>query len=58
MGSQAASDGLRFIWAAVLAFAGGILLNLMPCVLPILSVKAFSLHAQSAPREVRLQGIA
>ena len=32
----------------------------MPCVLPILSVKAFSLvqHARSTPREVRLQGIA
>ncbi|MGB6751951.1 MAG: protein-disulfide reductase DsbD domain-containing protein [Xanthobacteraceae bacterium] len=58
--SPNASDGLRFIWAAVLAFAGGILLNLMPCVLPILSVKAFGLvqHAQSTPREVRLQGIA
>ena len=53
-------DGLKFVWAALLAFAGGILLNLMPCVLPILSVKAFSLvqHAQSAPREVRLQGVA
>jgi thiol:disulfide interchange protein len=52
--------GSAFVWAVVLAFVGGILLNLMPCVLPILSVKAFSLvqHAQSAPREVRLQGAA
>ena len=43
-----------------LAFAGGILLNLMPCVLPVLSIKVFGLvqHAQSAPREVRLQGAA
>ena len=58
--SPKATDGIAFIWAAVLAFAGGILLNLMPCVLPILSVKAFSLvqHAQAAPREVRLQGVA
>ena len=49
-----------FVWALVLAFAGGILLNLMPCVLPVLSIKAFSLaqHAQSAAREVRAQGIA
>jgi thiol:disulfide interchange protein DsbD len=32
----------------------------MPCVLPVLSIKAFSLaqHAQSAAREVRVQGIA
>jgi len=35
-------------------------LNLMPCVLPVLSIKALSLvrHAQSAPREVRMQGLA
>jgi thiol:disulfide interchange protein DsbD len=51
---------LAFVWALVLAAAGGLLLNLMPCVLPVLSIKAFSLaqHAQSAAREVRLQGIA
>jgi thiol:disulfide interchange protein len=53
-------DQPAFAWALVLAFAGGILLNLMPCVLPVLSIKAFSLaqHAQSAAREVRVQGIA
>jgi thiol:disulfide interchange protein len=51
---------LAFVWALVLAAAGGLLLNLMPCVLPVLSIKAFGLaqHAQSAAREVRLQGIA
>jgi thiol:disulfide interchange protein len=51
---------LGFVWALVLAAAGGLLLNLMPCVLPVLSIKAFSLaqHAQSAAREVRVQGIA
>jgi thiol:disulfide interchange protein len=51
---------LGLVWALVLAFAGGVLLNLMPCVLPVLSIKAFSLaqHAQSAAREVRVQGIA
>ncbi len=51
---------LAFVWALLLAAAGGLLLNLMPCVLPVLSIKAFGLaqHAQSAPREVRLQGIA
>ena len=44
----------------MLAIAGGIVLNLMPCVLPVLSIKALSLirHAQSHPREVRLQGLA
>ncbi len=46
--------------ALVLAILGGIVLNLMPCVLPVLSIKALSLvrHAQAAPREVRLQGLA
>ena len=46
-----------FVWALVLAFAGGVLLNLMPCVLPVLSIKVFGLveHARSAPREVRLR---
>jgi thiol:disulfide interchange protein DsbD len=55
-----AAGGLEFVWAATLAIAGGILLNLMPCVLPVLSIKAFGLvqHAQSAPREVRVQGMA
>jgi len=50
---------LGFIWAALLAFVGGVLLNLMPCVLPVLSIKAFGLveHAQAAPRMVRLQGL-
>jgi thiol:disulfide interchange protein DsbD len=36
----------------VLAFAGGVILNLMPCVLPVLSIKLFSLvHSQSRLRE-------
>jgi len=51
---------LAFLWALALALAGGLLLNLMPCVLPVLSIKAFSLaqHAESGSREVRVQGIA
>ena len=49
-----------FLEAVLLAIAGGIVLNLMPCVLPVLSIKALSLvrHAQSHPREVRMQGLA
>jgi len=35
---------LRFI---LLAFIGGIILNLMPCVLPVLTMRAFSLVKQS-----------
>lgn len=49
-----------FVEAVLLAILGGIVLNLMPCVLPVLSIKALSLvrHAQQAPREVRMQGLA
>ena len=45
--------------AVVLAFLGGLILNLMPCVFPILSMKAVSLagHGHDA-RAARLQGLA
>ena len=60
-GATAAPVGIiAFLEAVLLAIAGGIVLNLMPCVLPVLSIKALSLvrHAQSHPREVRMQGLA
>jgi thiol:disulfide interchange protein DsbD len=46
--------------AMLLALLGGAILNLMPCVFPVLSIKALSLlqHAQAAPWQTRLQGIA
>ncbi len=31
-----------FLWALVFAFLGGLILNLMPCVLPVISLKIFS----------------
>ncbi len=34
--------GVGFALALLLAFAGGLILNLMPCVLPVLSLKALS----------------
>ena len=56
----AARANFGFVGARLLAFIGGLILNLMPCVLPVLAIKAFGLmqHARSAPREVRLQGVA
>jgi thiol:disulfide interchange protein DsbD len=52
-------------WSAVagavgLALLGGLLLNLMPCVLPLLSVKALSLvaHADATPATRRRHGLA
>jgi thiol:disulfide interchange protein DsbD len=41
---SAASSGDLNLWLAILfAFAGGLILNVMPCVLPILAMKALSL---------------
>ena len=36
------SKGLTFVWASVLAFLGGMILNLMPCVFPVLGLKVLS----------------
>lgn len=44
--------------ALAFAFAGGLLLNLMPCVLPVLSIKALGLAREAAPRVRRLHGLA
>ena len=44
----------------VLAFLGGLILNIMPCVLPVLSLKVFSLlkHAGQTRREAFKHGLA
>ncbi|WP_216819801.1 protein-disulfide reductase DsbD [Zoogloea sp. LCSB751] len=46
--------------AVLLALAGGLILNLMPCVFPVLSIKALSVlrHAGHDRAQVRLQGLA
>lgn len=41
------APGLGFITALLFAFVGGLILNLMPCVLPILSLKVLSLAKHS-----------
>ncbi|AWB25681.1 thiol:disulfide interchange protein [Methylobacterium currus] len=49
------------LWqAAFLAFLGGLLLNLMPCVFPVLSIKVLSLvrHSGESSGRVRLHGLA
>jgi thiol:disulfide interchange protein len=45
--------------ALVLAFLGGLILNLMPCVLPVLFIKVLALieHAGLTSRQARLQAI-
>lgn len=44
----------------LLAAAGGVILNLMPCVFPVLSIKALGLveQARKQPSTVRLKGLA
>lgn len=49
------------VWhALMLAILGGLILNIMPCVLPVLSLKALSVAKKSAhhSRAIRLQGLA
>lgn len=58
--SSSAFDGLDFITALLFAFLGGIILNAMPCVFPILSLKALSVakYSDQSNARVRLQGVA
>ncbi|HTJ97071.1 MAG TPA: protein-disulfide reductase DsbD domain-containing protein [Rhodocyclaceae bacterium] len=51
--------GPSFIAALLLALIGGAILNLMPCVFPVLSIKALSLLKQghNSRHEVRLHGL-
>ncbi|MBB6519746.1 protein-disulfide reductase DsbD family protein [Pseudoteredinibacter isoporae] len=54
-GSDAAQGSL--LSALVLAFLGGLILNLMPCVFPVLSIKALSLaEASNSPASKQLHG--
>jgi thiol:disulfide interchange protein len=53
------TGGTSLAAALLFAFVGGLILNLMPCVFPVLSMKAASLagHAHD-PGKTRLQGLA
>ncbi|MEI9886409.1 MAG: protein-disulfide reductase DsbD domain-containing protein [Rhizomicrobium sp.] len=43
----AQASGADLLLALLFAFLGGLILNLMPCVLPILALKAFALSSQA-----------
>lgn len=54
----AAPMDMAALFAAIgLAFLGGLILNIMPCVLPVLSVKALSLAGGAQSGEARRQGV-
>ncbi len=62
-GAKAAAGGAGSpgIWLAlVYGFLGGVILNLMPCVLPVISLKIFGFIRQGgeSPRRILLHGVA
>ncbi|WP_235425588.1 protein-disulfide reductase DsbD family protein [Cellvibrio mixtus] len=58
--SNQTAEGFAIGFASALLFAllGGVILNLMPCVFPVLSIKALSLvsHSNYSTVEIRRQG--
>ncbi len=55
-----AGQGISLLQAALLALVAGIILNLMPCVFPVLSIKVLHLtqHAQETAARIRMHGLA
>jgi len=53
----APTGGIGLAWALVFAFLGGLILNIMPCVLPVLAMKALALagHAGADRRHARTE---
>ncbi|MDR3213453.1 MAG: thioredoxin family protein [Azoarcus sp.] len=51
------SSAADVLLAMLMALAGGLLLNLMPCVFPVLSIKALSLLQHGGGRAARLNGL-
>jgi len=57
--AKAAGVGLSLAPAAVFAFLGGLILNLMPCVFPVLAMKAAALAGHAGEQAgARRQGLA
>ncbi|MDD5262352.1 MAG: protein-disulfide reductase DsbD family protein [Methylacidiphilales bacterium] len=57
--SKAGFSRAGFIWSMVLAFLGGMILNLMPCVFPVLGIKilGFVNQAGEDKRKIALHGL-
>ncbi len=56
----ASVSGTAFLGLLGIAFVGGLILNLMPCVLPVLSIKLLSVvsHGGKSPTQVRFSFLA
>jgi thiol:disulfide interchange protein DsbD len=57
--ASADSNDIGLAWALLFALAGGLILNLMPCVLPILAMKALSVASKAGAdkREAAREGL-
>lgn len=53
--SGASGTEIGFFWAIMMAFAGGLILNLMPCVFPVLAIKALKVSSGSESTMVRIK---
>ena len=57
-GAQGGGLNVSFWYALLLAFGGGLVLNLMPCVLPVLSIKAIGLlESGDSPAHRRMHAL-
>lgn len=58
--ASTAGSPVGLLTAMLLALAGGVILNLMPCVFPVLSIKALALvrHGARADHTTRMHGLA
>src|SRR5262245_48303463 len=56
----AGEGGMNLFYAVISALLAGVILNFMPCVFPVLSIKILHLteHRAETPRRVRLHGMA
>ncbi len=54
---RVAAPSLGLVAALLFAFAGGLILNLMPCVLPVLSIKVLGLANTKDARAMRKHGL-
>lgn len=57
--SAASGEVTSFAHALLLAFLGGLILNIMPCVLPVIALKIFGFvnQAKESPARVRMLGL-
>ena len=57
--TPATEEALTLVWALAFAFVGGLILNLMPCVLPVVSLKVMSFVKMAGDSRVELikQGV-